>query len=161
MNCPDAEPLLFLARDGALDESRRRALAAHLEQCPDCRAAAAALAEAAEAWRRGSAVVPTPVIEKEWHAIRRRIRAGEEPASASGAWWRPAVLSLAGAAAIALVALFGNRGAGTEFSTPDRDSTYVSYVAVYGGAENTMVYEDPNSGWLVVWVGDTTQAQGT
>lgn len=161
MNCHDAERLLFSARDGALDVAQHTALAAHLAQCPACRTAETALAESAAAWRTASAAVPTPAIEKEWHAIRRRLRSGEPSTSGSSTWWRSTVLAVAGAAAVAAVVFLGPSPSKPDTSTPGRDSTYVSYVSVYGGAENTMVYEDPDSGWLVVWVGDTTQTSGT
>src|SRR5512144_1336808 len=39
MTCPDAEPLLAAAADGALDEARQARLDAHLATCASCRAA--------------------------------------------------------------------------------------------------------------------------
>ena len=39
MTCTDAEPLLAAAADGALDDTRRARLEAHLATCAECRAA--------------------------------------------------------------------------------------------------------------------------
>src|SRR5688572_27431365 len=109
MNCREAEPLIFAARDGALDENRRAALAGHLGQCPACRAMAAELEAAAVSWRAADGAATLPAVEVEWHAIRRRIR-GEQPEREStfvGAgglrrlWW-----SLATAAAAVALAVF-------------------------------------------------------
>ncbi len=119
------------------------------------------MAESAGAWRAQAASVSTPDAEHEWFAIRRRIRSGEKPQSVPLAWLRPAGFGLAAAAAVALAVMLAPRSQKSESSTPGRDSTYVSYVTVESASDSTMVYEDPDSGWLVVWVGDAKQTSGS
>lgn len=163
MHCHEAEELMFAARDRALPDLQRAALEQHVAGCASCRQAQAQLDEAASAWRVADAAVATPAVDREWYAIRRRLRAGVGATdTARRAWWSAprwlAVGSAAVAAAVALV--FGLRlgdretaegGLIVQQPTPG----YVSYVVVYNSTESTMVYEEPETGWLLVWVGDS------
>lgn len=164
MNCREAEELIFAARDGALDEIRRAALAQHLEQCAACRAMQAELEVAAKSWRTADSAVNLPAVEIEWHAIRRRMR-GDHPAGGSAAarWLRPRWWSLATATAavVALAVFVGPRWFQPAPAVAAHDAGYVSYVVVENTSAATMVYEDAESGWLVVWVSDDGGSAGT
>jgi anti-sigma factor RsiW len=163
MNCREAENLIFAARDGALDQNQRAALASHLTQCPACQAMQAELESAAVSWRAADAATRVPVVEREWHAIRRRIRADEPAAaSSSGRWLRPALWGFAAAAAALAFALFVSpRWLPQDSTATSGDAAYVSYVKVFNTSAETMVYEDAESGWLVVWVSDDGASTGT
>lgn len=162
MNCRDAEPLILVERDGALDTSQRAALAAHVARCPACRAMQEELTHAVAAWRQRSAAVPVPAVEQEWHAIRRRLRGAHEPVISEMRWKRPAWWSVTAAAAVIVIAaLLGPSWFGTTAPESERDWAYVSYVEVQNPTDSTMVYEDPQSGWLVVWVGDAPAVAGS
>jgi len=163
MNCHDAESLLFAERDGTLDESRRASLAAHVAGCASCQALQAELAQSAVAWRAADAAVATPDIDREWHAIRRRIRndapAGGRAALGQRPWW---VSVGAVTALVAIAAMFGTRWFRTDVHDPMANwAGYTSYVVVHNATDSTMVYEDQQSGWLVVWVGDTAESSGS
>lgn len=161
MNCRDAEKLIFAERDGALTETQRAALAKHLDDCAACRSVPTELAAATNAWRRAGAAASVPTVEIEWHAIRRRIRGEESASTETSGWRRPLGWSLAAAAAIALAAFVGPRWWQSHGAASTDDWAYVSFVEVHGSTESTMVYEDQQSGWLVVWVGDTDTSLGT
>lgn len=163
MNCREAESLIFAARDGALGEPQRATLAEHLGRCPACRELQATLDAAANAWRSADAGVPVPVVETEWHAIRRRIRAEQPDSASTTAWWRrPMWLGLTTAtAALALGLWVGPRWFQAEPTLAPRDAAYVSYVKVFNTSDETMVYEDAESGWLVVWVTDDPAREET
>src|SRR5690606_28996613 len=152
INCREAESLLFAGRDGALDEDRRAVLAEHLQRCPACRATEAALAGPAEAWRRAHAAVPAAAVEPEQQASRRRIRAGDAPQTSPARWARPLGVSLAAAAILTVAAWLAPHWLQRDSSTPGREWTYVSYVTVETASDAAMVYEDPDTGWLLVWV---------
>jgi anti-sigma factor RsiW len=158
MNCREAESLIFAARDGALDETRRAALAVHVAQCRACHEIQSELATAATSWRSADASAKVPAIEVEWHAIRRRIRGESQTAPVAGVarWWRPVFLGVGAAAALAFGAMLAPRWLGQE---PDAEN-YVSYVVVHNTSDDTMVYEDAESGWLVVWVPNETAGSG-
>ena len=165
MTCREAEPLIFAARDGALDELRRAALAEHLGQCAACRAMQAELEDAATSWHAADAVIKTPAVEVEWHAIRRRIRGDQTGTVTTAArWLRPLWWSLAtatGAAALAMAIFAGPRWFQPGSTGATSGSGYVSYVVVENTSDATMVYEDEQSGWLVVWVSDDSGSAGT
>jgi anti-sigma factor RsiW len=163
MNCREAENLIFAARDGALDQNQRAALASHLTQCPACRAMPAELETAAVSWRAADATARVPAIEVEWHAIRRRIRGETPEAALAGArWLRPLLWGVsAAAAALALTFLTNPARFRPAPATAARDAGYVSYVVVENTSAATMVYEDEQSGWLVVWVSDDGESTGT
>jgi hypothetical protein len=165
MNCHDTESLLFAERDGTLHESQRASLAAHVAGCASCRAMQQELAQAASAWRSADASVATPAVETEWHAIRRRIR-HEVPVAGGAARGvvhrRPWPFALGAVAALVLfAAVFGTRWFRTDMHAPLAGSDYVSYVVVHNATDSTMVYEDRESGWLLVWVGDTAETSGS
>src|SRR5688500_2627647 len=110
MNCREAQSRIFAERDGALNNSQRAALEEHVARCGDCQRIRDDLTTVFVTWRNdvNRAAVPNP--DREWHAVRRRIRGGAEPGTAQVS--RPrrnlfAWLALPlGAAAAVAVALF-------------------------------------------------------
>jgi hypothetical protein len=121
------------------------------------------LEAAATAWRSADAATSVPVVEVEWHAIRRRIR-GEAPEAASGParWLSPLLWTMSTAtAALALAMFVVPRWFQEGSPVVSRDSAYVSYVKVFNTSDETMVYEDAESGWLVVWVSSGEPSSGT
>jgi anti-sigma factor RsiW len=162
MTCREAETLIFAARDGALVESQRASLAEHVAHCEACRRLQAELATAAGVWRARDAAVRVPAVEVEWHAIRRRIR-GEvletTTATAWKRWLRPLAWSFSTAAAALMLAVFvAPDWFRSQPTTARPDSSYVSYVQVFNTSDEAMVYEDAESGWLVVWVANDPAA---
>ena len=117
MNCREAQSQIFAARDGAPDESPRAALAGHVAHCAACRQIRDNLATALGAWRTDSTRAVVPDAEREWHAVRRRIRGGAEAGSApvrpsrSVFAWLSLPLGAAAAAAFALVVMNQERSA--------------------------------------------------
>src|SRR6187549_930473 len=85
MNCREAQPHIFAERDGALDDLRRAALDGHLAQCDACRRIRDDLTAALTSWRADVNRVAVPDVEREWHAVRRRIRGGAETGAARSA----------------------------------------------------------------------------
>ena len=78
MTCREAQSHLFTERDGALDKHQRAALDGHLAQCDGCRRVQENLTTVLTVWRTEVRQVAVPDAEREWYAVRRRIRGGEE-----------------------------------------------------------------------------------
>ncbi|WP_293389730.1 anti-sigma factor [Nevskia sp.] len=62
MNCDEAQELLSAFNDGELDLTLGLALEAHLESCPDCRAAHRSQQELTAALRHGATYYPAPAL---------------------------------------------------------------------------------------------------
>jgi hypothetical protein len=101
--CREVEPLLSPWLDGELDESRDRAVRAHLRSCPAC-------AERAEELRQiqgaAAALAPHEPPADLWARVEARLAREEEPARPRWWWWlqawrRPLLLGSAGLAAVA------------------------------------------------------------
>lgn len=112
------------------------------------------------AWRSEAVSTPIPAPEREWLAVRRRIRGGSE----AGGSIRSAhprrrlfpwiAVPLGTAAAFALALLLGPSG-----SDDSRSSVSAAHVARADSVEvpgnaSTMVFVDDRSGWLIVWASD-------
>src|SRR3954466_11888028 len=110
MNCREAQDQVFAERDGALDSTQRAALDSHVAGCATCRRIRADLATAFTLWRVEVEKVVVPDAEREWHAVRRRIRGGAEAGTETTARPRrnlvPWLAVPLGAAAATAVALF-------------------------------------------------------
>lgn len=166
MNCREAQSEIFAERDGAPDNTRGAALDAHLALCADCRRVRADLTTALATWRTGVDRVTVPDAEREWHAVRRRIRGGAEAGATSVsrrrhhffAWF---AVPLGAAAAIA-VTLFMLPTASTNSSTVSSGShvARANSVDVPGNPASTMVFVDDKSGWLFVWANDANPKRG-
>lgn len=155
MNCREAQDRILTERDGALDETSRAALADHVAACAGCRRVQADLAAALEAWRADVANVTVPDAEREWHAVRRRIRGGgtgtQRPVRSQRSLFAWIALPL-GAAAAAALALFVS-------PSPRFDPApiaHVDSVEAPGNNASTLVFVDDKSGWLIVWASDAT-----
>lgn len=155
MNCREAQHRILTERDGGLDESSRVALTGHLASCSSCRQVRDDLTAALSAWRNEVANVRVPDAEREWHAVRRRIRGGSTGVAAPARSRRNLFTWIAlplGAAAAAAIALFISPG-------PQFDPApiaHVDSVEAPGNNASTMVFVDDKSGWLIVWASDAT-----
>lgn len=151
---------MFSEREDARENPRRVALEAHVAQCAACRRIQDDLAATFTAWRRDAASTAVPDAEREWHAVRRRIRAGDESAIAgsrpSRNWfaWLGWPLGAVAAAAVAIIVsrpqpLFPTPADGVPAFTARAD-----FVEAPGNNASTMVFVDEKSGWLIVWASD-------
>jgi hypothetical protein len=123
------------------------------------------LAAAIESWRTETVRVRVPSADREWQALRRRIRGGAEAAGAatpstrrmSFAWL---ALPLA-AAVVALVLVLPFRH--SSGPGPGLSATAVARadaVEAPGKNASTMVFVDDRSGWLIVWASDADGKSG-
>jgi predicted anti-sigma-YlaC factor YlaD len=151
MNCREAESRLFAAEG---DASERAALDTHLAGCATCRAARDRLAAALDTWRAEARATPVPDTEREWHAVRRRIRGGAgSEAARPRRWLLPwLALPLGAAAALAVTLFVGREEIAPRAAAPQGASA--DSIDVPGNA-STMVYVDDKSGWLIVWASDS------
>jgi hypothetical protein len=168
MNCREAQTQIFAERDGALGEPERAALVSHVAACGDCRRIREDLASVLTHWKTAAQNVVVPDAEREWHAVRRKIRGGVEAGEVRLAPRRPRLLTwltvpLAAVGALAL-ALFISMPTGP---APDpRVEPAVTPVAraesveVRGRNASTMVYVDDKSGWLIVAANDIAPKRG-
>lgn len=160
MNCHESQTLLFAERDRSLEPSERASLDSHLANCAECTRVRAGLENAFTLWRTQQAAVTIPNSEREWHAVRRRIREGSNPESASYPKRRPAkwfpwlAVPLSAAAAI-MISLYVDPF-GLDNPNPVQPRTQAVRVDSAGsaGEASTMVFVDDKSGWLVVWAND-------
>jgi hypothetical protein len=83
MSCAEAEPLLPLVADGAVDPDSDPALFAHLSSCPDCQRAVAAHDLIGLAIAR-SAPLPLPRRQRAWRWLPAA--AAASLAAAAGLW---------------------------------------------------------------------------
>ena len=161
MNCREAQSQIFAARDGAPDENPRAALEGHVAHCAACRQVRDNLTAALGAWRTDSARATVPDAEREWHAVRRRIRGGVEtnPTVArprrSIFAWLPLTLGAAAAAAIALVVVVQQSSSESAGSLSGKVTARADYVEAPGHNASTMVFVDDKSGWVIVLASDT------
>jgi anti-sigma factor RsiW len=167
MNCRDVTPLLSAERDGPLDTAALEALEQHVAACPACRRIRADLAEAAQAWRAGTARTATPDPAGEWRTLRTQIRTGSADTSlpsrgrVSARWLAAGALPFAAAAVwLAMLALdptapevaqktpavVALAPASPVAPLPAR-ADYVETLA----DSSPVVFIDEESGWLIVW----------
>ncbi len=160
MNCREAQHQIFAERDGALENNQRAALESHVVLCADCRRIRDDLTAAFTLWRGDVAQAAVPDAEREWQAVRRRIRGGVEagahrPAAARRNLFAWITVPLGAAAALA-VAVFvtrpGPQSAPT--SQPKAQIARADAVEAPGHNASTMVFVDDKSRWLIVWASD-------
>jgi hypothetical protein len=160
MNCREAQAQVFAERDGALDPLQRAALDSHVAECATCRRIRDDLAAVFMTWRVEVEKVPVPEAEREWHAVRRRIRGGVEAGAERTSQPRrnlvPWLAVPLGAAAAAAVALFVTPQTPTAIRTspPAAQVARADSVEAPGNNASTMVFVDDKSGWLIVWASD-------
>lgn len=158
MNCRQAQDHLFADR-GALENDQRAALDAHVATCPACQRINANLTAALTDWRRAAELAPVPDSEREWHAVRRKIRGGAEagttgtlaPARRRFLPWL--ALPLGAAAAIATALYVASDPTQAPAGGTHGIVARADFVEAPGAAQ-TMVYVDEKSGWLVVYAKD-------
>ncbi len=149
MNCREAETHLFADRSAdPASAPAAAALEVHLAQCPACRRLQSRLRSALDEWRTEAAATPTPDVEREWHAVRRRIRGAETAAAPLRRFWPWLSVPLGLGAAAALTILVWQR-------PPSRAEARADFVEVPGGKASTMVFVDEKSGWLIVQASDS------
>jgi anti-sigma factor RsiW len=177
MNCRDVTPLLSAERDGPLDGAVREALERHVAACPACRRTRADLAEAAGAWRAGTARAATPDPAGEWRTLRAQLRAGTAGSALGGGtgpsfapsprrsvspWWVTAGTLPFAAAAVWLAMLALEPGkpvpageSGTVIAlAPSLADVFPPARADYVEApaeSSPVIFLDQESGWLIVW----------
>jgi len=161
MNCREAQSQIFAERDGALDNSQRAALDGHLASCDGCRRSRENLTAALTAWRIEITQVTVPDAEREWHAVRRRIRGGMEagaervsrPRRTLFTWF---AIPVGAAAAVALAFFVAPRATST-LPAEDHSGANVaraSSVEVSGNKAPSMIFVDDKSGWTFVWASE-------
>ena len=156
MNCAKSEELLSRAMDGELPAAELREFEAHLGSCPRC-------AALRDEWARYSALLREPVApvqtaEAMWadvqRAIRRQREDGREEASVFG--WR-----LRWAGVIIALVLLGAYGVGLGLrkqsarvveSAAAGKPAEVEFVETDVPGASALVYEDAETGWMVIWV---------
>jgi anti-sigma factor RsiW len=161
MNCNRAQEWISAQRDGALDPARTEPLKAHLAACGACRAFALSLDTAARLLReRPAPAGPTP--EAAWADVQRALRQQPSTAPVFAPMWewlgnRP--WRLAGTAAacgvIAFTAVWRLATPAVPVPVPTPaapHTTEVLHVATGLADASTMVYEDEETGWTVIWV---------
>jgi hypothetical protein len=155
MNCPEAETLLQAERDNALTAEQRAALDRHLAGCDSCRELQGALRLAGETVRAEATNVPVPDADTEWRKLRASLHGAEVPEQPrrrlAPVIWLAA--PLAAAAAIALAFIFQSPRPNAPHGAVALAS--VDYVEAGRADASTMVYQDQQSGWVVVWASDT------
>ncbi len=166
MNCREAQDQIFAERDGAPNDNRRAALATHVAECAGCRQMRDNLAAALGMWRTEVEKVTVPDAEREWYAVRRRIRggvaAGTETTTARSRRIISWVAVPIGAAAALAVALFVSPPK-SEIADPGAAVTHVASaesIDVPSNTASTTVFVDDKSGWLVVWASDGKPKSG-
>src|SRR5687768_1213812 len=166
MNCREAQSRIFAERDGALDNPQRAALEEHVAHCGDCQRIRDGLTTVFTTWRNDVNRVAVPNPEREWHAVRRKIRGGAEAGEAQQPRARRnlfAWLALPlGAAAVAVALFVTLQTAPTvvESARPVVRIAHVNSVEVPGDNASTVVFVDDKSGWLFVWASAPTPNQG-
>ncbi len=149
MNCREAESHLYADRPAdSAPAPDSAAFQAHLAQCPDCRRLQAALRAGFDTWRQDSAATRVPDAEREWHAVRRRLRTQEDSAGPLRSLWPWLSLPLGLGAAAALTFIVWQR------PLPEAEAR-ADFVEVPGGKASTMVFVDEKSGWLIVQASDS------
>ena len=166
MNCREAHTQIFANRDGAPDASPRAELEGHVAHCAACRQIRDDLAAALGAWRTDSARTIVPDAEREWHAVRRRIRGGAATGLAPVSsrrnifTWLTLPLGVAAAAAVALMIMNRPSLSEQQAGFGDRIVAHADAVEAPGNDASTMVFVDDKSGWLIVWASDAMPKQG-
>src|SRR3954471_10104074 len=168
MNCREAQNQIFAERDGALAETERAALVSHVAGCGDCRRMREDLAVTLTHWQATAQDAAVPDAEREWHAVRRKIRGGVEAGEVRLTPRRPGLLTwlavpVAAAGALALALFISTPGSTPVDGAVHPPATHLARaesVEVSGRAASTMVYVDDKSGWLIVWASDAAPKRG-
>ena len=159
MNCEHAREKISAMMDGELSPKEADLLRQHLDQCADCR-------RIREEWASYAGLMKARFIpaaqtpEAAWADVRRAIRlqAPEKKEPAPGGWVFGRPIQWASYALLLAVIMTGwllmKRAPlhGGEVAEASRPSTEVLSVETELAGAGTMVYEDAESGWMVIWV---------
>lgn len=158
MICQEAQHQIFAEGEGAPDATARAALDGHVAHCADCRRIRDDLSAALAMWQREAEKVIAPDAEREWHAVRRRIRGGATAGTQTARprrnifAWVTVPLGAAAAGALAFMALR------QEAPAPVRPSraqiAQADYVEAPGRNAAIMISRDEKSGWVFVTASD-------
>lgn len=152
--CRHITSLLAAEPDGALRADELAEIEAHVAACPSCRQQRAVLRAVPAALRDASVHRSEPDAAVEWARLQTRIRKtdSERPAPAAAPWLSRRLIawSLPVAAALALGLFSSRTGPRAAAPRPEAAVASADYVQA-DGATSTLVYVDPDSGWLVVW----------
>ncbi len=165
MNCHEAQNALFADRDDPLAPSQQAALEAHLATCGECERVRHGLEAALSSWRDQSASVAIPDSQREWHAVRRRIRGGVEASGPATSRRRRGLFTWisipigAAAAALAVALYVGPFSLKSPEPAPSLAQTARVNPATPEPAASNMVFVDDKSGWLVVWSSESNLKQ--
>lgn len=158
MNCHEAQNALFADRDAPLATGERAALDTHVATCGECQRVRQGLETALSTWRHQAATTPVPDADREWHAVRRRIRGGDaegmEPGRTRGHRFGWFALPLSAAAAALAVALYVGPFSLRSPEVPAPGAQTARANANGNAADavaSNLVFVDDKSGWLVVW----------
>lgn len=154
MNCREAQQQIFTERDGALSLEGRTALDGHLAHCDACRKIRADLAAALVYWKTEADAVAVPDGEREWHAVRRKIRGADVAPRSRLKLLSWVALPLGIAAAVAFVILRPIPPSDEAAAAAVPQVARVDSVETPGNNASTMVIVDQKSGWLIVWASD-------
>lgn len=143
MNCHDAETLLQLERDGALEAGGRASLAAHVSECAHCRQLQVKLTAVSQVLQQEAAHVRTPEPMIEWRKLQRTLHQESRPALAGWLRWLTIPAAIGAAAALALYVQPGSN------PEPQPKERVVRVEAVR--EPSAIVYVDDRSGWTFVW----------
>lgn len=158
MNCRKARKWISLDMDGELSVGRKEQLYNHIRRCGSCN-------EVRDRWlslgdhlrRRISA--PTQTAEAAWADVRRTIRLSrEDEAKTPAPWlglslrWAAAALSVLVVAVAVAVGLRFRAGEGSTPALARAPASTVEWVETGLPKASTMVYEDQESGLVVIWV---------
>lgn len=154
MNCNDAERLILAERDGPLPSAQENQLSAHLEGCASCRRVRLDLREGFAAWSQQTAAVAVPDAREAWNELRSARRTPRAPAPRPVVRWLQFGVPLAAAAMLAVMLVRPTA------PVSDNAMARVQYVEPGSPGASTLVYEDRESGWLVIWTSDVESPAG-
>lgn len=158
MNCNRAEHLLLAERDGPLPPGEAGGLQTHLGECAACRRLQEDLQAGFDTWKSRTAAVSIPNAGGEWRAVRDRAR--EPRRMPRSPTWLRLGLPLAAAAAVAFLFVRPPWQVPAPAMAPESAVARVDFVEPGNARASTLVYEDRESGWLVIWAADVEPALG-
>lgn len=155
MNCKKARMWISADLDGELSPREKALLEAHLAGCATCR-------RMREKWgqfgiRMRTAPAPAaPSSEAAWEDIRRTIRTiPRERRIIDASWVFGPGLKWAVAALLVIAlgaGIFGVRPRGRSLQAEAPPAAEVELVETGLPGASPMVYEDAESGWMVIWI---------
>jgi anti-sigma factor RsiW len=148
MNCPEARSLLSASRDGPPPPGAD-ALSAHLAACPGCRRLQEDLRAGFASWTESARSVAVPAADEMWRDVRSALHRGSTPVRPA---WVRVGLPLAAAAAVAVLLVQSPWRQAS--NTTESHLAQVNFVVPGTPGASTLVYEDSESGWLVVWTAE-------